>query len=149
MKKNLLIVSLISIFNFQFSISFAQDTNYMHQVLCQLTSERLHGRGYSFRGDSIAADFIRGELRRLKVQPLVADYYQPYTFSVHSMEGPLRLKVDGKRLEPYTQFRVPSWSKSSWGDYKVLTVSPEVLVDTDAMRKFLKKNNDLLQDIFV
>lgn len=129
--------------------SVAQDTNYVRQVIRQLTSDKFYGRGYSFRGDSIAADFIRGELRRMRVKPLVDNYFQPYTFSVFSMEGPVRLAVNGKRMKPYDDYRIPSWSKSTWGEYKVLTVSPEVLVDTDAMRKFLKKNNDLLQDVFV
>lgn len=129
--------------------SVAQDTNYVRQVIRQLTSDKFYGRGYSFRGDSIAADFIRGELRRMRVKPLVDNYFQPYTFSVFSMEGPVRLDVNGKRMKPYDDYRIPSWSKSTWGEYKVLTVSPEVLVDTDAMRKFLKKNNDLLQDVFV
>lgn len=121
----------------------------MRQVLRKLTSEQFHGRGYSYRGDSIAAEYIRGELRRLHVAPLIDNYFQSYTFSTHSMEGPLYFKVDGKKLEPYKQFRVPAWSKSSWGDYKVISVSAEVLIDTVAMQKFLKKNNDLLQDVFV
>ena len=121
----------------------------MRQVLRKLTSEQFHGRGYSYRGDSIAAEYIRGELRRLHVAPLIENYFQSYTFSTHSMEGPLYFKVDGKKLEPYKQFRVPAWSKSSWGDYKVISVSAEVLIDTVAMQKFLKKNNDLLQDVFV
>ncbi len=127
----------------------AQDTNYMRQVLRRLTSNGFHGRGYSFRGDSIAANYIRGELRRLKIKPLGENYYQPYTFSTFSMEGPLSFTVDGQKLKPFTQFRVPSWSRSSWGDFKVLTVPAEVLIDSNAMRKFLKKNNNLLQDLFV
>ena len=127
----------------------AQDTNYMRQVLRQLTSDAFHGRGYSFRGDSIAAVFIRGELRRHKIKPLVDNYFQPYTFSVYSMEGPLSLTVDGQKLKPFTQFRVPSWSRSSWGDFKILTVPAEVLIDSNALRKFLKKNNNLLQDVFI
>ena len=129
--------------------SVAQDTNYVRQVIRHLTSDEFHGRGYSFRGDSIAADFIRGELRRMRIKPLVDNYFQPYTFSVFSMEGPIRLDINGKRMKPYDEYRIPSWSKSTWGEYKVLTVSPEVLVDTDAMRKFLKNNNDLLQEVFV
>ncbi|MBQ6097840.1 MAG: M28 family peptidase [Bacteroidales bacterium] len=127
----------------------AQDTNYMRQVLRQLTSEQFKGRGYSFRGDSIAAEYIRKELRRLQVKPLADNYFQSYSFSTFAMEGPLRLKVNDRKLKPYEHFRVPAWSKSTWGEYKVITVSPEVMVDTDAMRKFLKKNNDMLQDVFV
>lgn len=127
----------------------AQDTNYARYVIRQLTSQQFHGRGYSYRGDSIAANFIRGELRRMKVAPLVPDYYQPYTFSVFSMEGPVWLKVNNVRLEPYTQFRIPAWSQSTWGDFKVLPVSCEMLLDADKLNKFLKKNNDMLQDVFV
>lgn len=127
----------------------AQDTNYMRQVLRQLTSEQFKGRGYSFRGDSIAAEYIRKELRRLQVKPLADNYFQSYSFSTFAMEGPLRLKVNDRKLKPYEHFRVPAWSKSTWGEYKVITVSAEVMVDTDAMRKFLKKNNDMLQDVFV
>lgn len=127
----------------------AQDTNYMRQVLRQLTSEQFKGRGYSFRGDSVAAEYIRKELRRSQVKPLADNYFQSYSFSTFAMEGPLRLKVNDRKLKPYEHFRVPAWSKSTWGEYKVITVSPEVMVDTDAMRKFLKKNNDMLQDVFV
>lgn len=127
----------------------AQDTNYMRQVLRQLTSEQFKGRGYSFRGDSVAAEYIRKELRRLQVKPMADNYFQSYSFSTFAMEGPLRLKVNDRKLKPYEHFRVPAWSKSTWGEYKVITVSPEVMVDTDAMRKFLKKNNDMLQDVFV
>jgi hypothetical protein len=114
--------------------AFAQDTNYARHILKALTSEDFHGRGYSFRGDSIAASFLRSELRRLGVEPLVENYYQPYTFSVFSMEGPLSLTVGNKAMQPYTDFRVPAWSKSTWGDFKVIQVEPEVLVDTEALR---------------
>lgn len=142
-----IILSLV-LFLCALSVS-AQDTNYMRQVLRQLTSEQFKGRGYSFRGDSIAAEYIRKELRRLQVKPLADNYFQSYSFSTFAMEGPLRLKVNDRKLKPYEHFRVPAWSKSTWGEYKVITVSPEVMVDTDAMRKFLKKNNDMLQDVFV
>ena len=142
-----IILSLV-LFLCALSVS-AQDTNYMRQVLRQLTSEQFKGRGYSFRGDSIAAEYIRKELRRLQVKPMADNYFQSYSFSTFAMEGPLRLKVNDRKLKPYEHFRVPAWSKSTWGEYKVITVSPEVMVDTDAMRKFLKKNNDMLQDVFV
>lgn len=150
MKKIILASALI--LSFQFSIIntvSAQDTNYVRQTLRTLTSEKLKGRGYSFRGDSIAAEYIRGELKRLNVNPLVEGYYQPYTFSVHSMEGPVYMKVDGKRLTPYTQFRIPAWSKSSWGDYPIVKVPCETLMDAAKMKKFLNKYKGRLDDAFV
>ncbi|MBP5326566.1 MAG: M28 family peptidase [Bacteroidales bacterium] len=127
----------------------AQDTNYVRQVLYQLSSQRMHGRGYSFRGDSIAAQFIRSELKRLGVKPQVDNYYQPYTFSTFSMEGPVRLSVNGKRLKPFDEFRIPAWSKSTWGEHKVLNVPLSTILDSDNLKKFLNKHNDRLEDVFV
>ena len=127
----------------------AQDTNYVRQNLRMLTASKMKGRGYSFRGDSIAAEFIRGELKRLKLSPLTDGYYQPYTFSVHAMEGPVSMVVDGKKLVPYEQFRIPSWSKSSWGDFTVLPVPCETLLDAAKLKKFLNKYNGRLDDVFV
>ena len=129
--------------------AMSQDTNYARQILRQLTSESFHGRGYSFRGDSIAASFIRGELRRLGVKPLAEDYYQPYTFSAFSMEGPLKVSINGVKLTPYTQFRIPAWSKSTWGEYKVVQVPATTIMDAGELKKWLRKNNDMLNDIFV
>lgn len=145
----ILIIAAIVIGNHSVSYVRAQDTNYMRQVLSRLTSEEFHGRGYSYKGDSIAANYIRGELRRLGVKPLVSDYYQSYTFSTFSMEGPLSLEIGGKKLKAFSEYRVPAWSKSTWGEYKVLRVSGKVLMDADDLKEFLKKNNDLLQDVFV
>lgn len=127
----------------------AQDTNYVRYLLRQLTSEQFYGRGYSFRGDSIAAEFIRSEMRRIGLKPLGDDYYQPYTFSVSSMEGPLFLDVNGKRLQAYKQYRVPPFSQSTWGKYKVITLPAETLLDAEKLKKFLKKNDDLLQEVFI
>lgn len=127
----------------------AQDTVYVRQTLEELTSQRMLGRGYSYRGDSIAAAFIRQELRRLHIQPLGDDYYQRYTFSVSSMEGPLSVSINGAALKAYDQFRVPAWSASTWGTYKVLSIDPQTLMDGEKLQQVLKKHNELLSDQFV
>lgn len=145
--KTLLLITLV--FNCQLSTVNCQDTNYMRQTLRQLSSDKMKGRGYSFRGDSIAAVFIRREMTRLDVKPLVDKYYQPYTFSVHSMEGPVSLTVDGKKLVPYKHFRIPAWSKSSWGDYSIVQVPCETLLDAAKMKKFLDKYKGRLDEAFV
>ena len=127
----------------------AQDTSYMRYILKQLTSEKFYGRGYSFRGDSIAANFIRDELKYQGVKPLGDNYFQNYTFSTFSMEGPLSLVINGKTLKPYDQYRVPAWSKSTWGSFKVMQVPCETLVNPDKLKRLLKKHNALLSDAFV
>jgi len=127
----------------------SQDTAYVRSLIRKLTSEKMYGRGYSFRGDSIAASFIKDELIRLKVTPMADFYSQYYTFSTSSMEGPLQVEINGQRLKPYDEYRVPAWSLSSWGKYDVVNVPLTTLTDADAMKKFLKKHSKALADLFV
>ncbi len=79
--KILLIVSII--FNFQFSIFnsvTAQDSSYVRRVICDLSAPEMYGRGMQNRGDSIAAEYLRQELRALGVKPLGKDYFQYFRF---------------------------------------------------------------------
>lgn len=120
--------------------TMAQDSNYARYIINNLTAERMHGRGASYRGDSIASLFIRNEIRRYGVRSFGEDYYQNYTYNTHSMEGECKITVDGKILVPYHQYRVAPFSKSihnSLGENKVVRVPCETLVDTDALKKFL------------
>ena len=71
---------LISIFTFHFSISYAQDSSYVRRIVCDLASPAMYGRGMQHRGDSIAADYLRRELKTLGVKPLGDDYYQYFQF---------------------------------------------------------------------
>lgn len=54
----------------------AQDSVYARRIICDLSSAAMYGRGYVHRGDSIAADYLRAELRALGYDPLGEDYYQ-------------------------------------------------------------------------
>jgi aminopeptidase YwaD len=121
----------------------AQDTVYPKYVMRYLTGPACYGRSASYRGDSLAAKFLRKELQHLGVQPLADNYYQHYTYPTHGMEGPCRMVVNNKSLRPYYDFRAMTFS----ADYhQVLGITPivrvpaETLVDSLALRKFLKKN---------
>lgn len=58
----------------------AQDTNYVRRVIRDLASPAMYGRGMQHRGDSIAADYVRSELKAMGVKPLCKDYYQYFRF---------------------------------------------------------------------
>lgn len=129
----------------------AQDSNYARYIINNLTAGRMHGRGASYRGDSVAALFIRNELKRYGLKGLGADgdFYQPYTYNTHSMEGDCRITIDGKALVPYEQYRVAPFSKSvhnSLGVNTVVRVPVETLIDTDALKKFLVVHKGALQN---
>ena len=84
----------------------AQDSVYVRNLIRNLSSKQMYGRGSSYHGDSIAAAYLAGEMKRLGVLPLQVDYYQYYTYNCYSLEGPMSLKINGVKLEPYTQYRI-------------------------------------------
>lgn len=84
----------------------AQDSAYVRGIVRELTSERMQGRGASYHGDSVAADFLAGEMHRLGVLPLAVNYLQHYSCSIYSNEGPVSLRINGTELQPFTQYRI-------------------------------------------
>ena len=84
----------------------AQDSSYVRNIIHQLTTDQMYGRGSSYHGDSIAAAFLANEMKRLGVLPLQVDYLQRYSYNCYSLEGPISLKINGTELEPYTQYRI-------------------------------------------
>ncbi len=69
----------------------AQDMPRVRATIKKLTSPKLHGRGYVKQGERKAADYLRGRLRQLKLEPLAPDYTQPFTLDVNTFPGQFKL----------------------------------------------------------
>ncbi len=67
----------------------AQDSAYARRIIRDLTSPEMYGRGMQNRGDSIAANYLRTELKRLGVRPLTKDYYQYFRFPNTTTRPPI------------------------------------------------------------
>ena len=66
---------------FLLSVSLhAQDSNYARRIIHDLTAPEMYGRGMQHRGDSIAAEYLRAELRAIGVKPLCKNYFQYFRF---------------------------------------------------------------------
>jgi hypothetical protein len=61
---------------FLFFQSRAQDLDYAHKIVNELTSESYHGRGYVNDGDAKAAAFIKEEFNKLGLKPFADNFYQ-------------------------------------------------------------------------
>lgn len=70
LSKILLVVSLSFTFHLSALTLQAQDSAYVRRVIRDLSSAEMFGRGMQNRGDSIAADYVRNELRNNGVKPL-------------------------------------------------------------------------------
>ncbi len=126
---------------------WAQDTAYARRVIAHLSSDILHGRGASYGGDMRAAEYIRGELTRLGVEPLGDRYFQSYCFNTFSMEGPCWMKVNGHQLKVYDEFRPAFWSASiNESEAQVVTLPVETFLNADALQKFIAKSKTKLSN---
>ncbi|MDR2407463.1 MAG: M28 family peptidase [Bacteroidales bacterium] len=65
----------------------AQDSIYARNIIETLASPAFKGRGYAFKGDSIAASFISQEFARFNLNKWTDNYYQPYYVSMNIFEG--------------------------------------------------------------
>ncbi len=67
----------------------AQDSTYARRVISDLASPEMFGRGMQNRGDSIAADYVRNELKAMGVKPLCKNYYQYFRFPNTTTRPPI------------------------------------------------------------
>lgn len=96
------VVSFIILF-LAFFRAGAQDPAYAKWLIDTLASPHMHGRGYVYKGDSIAADFLKGEFKKWGLQPVFnsgAEYLQPFTHKVNTFPDGQEFRLGKKQLIP-------------------------------------------------
>lgn len=81
-------MKFLKLFGLLFLLSaslYAQDTNYARKNLNILCSDQFKGRGYAFRGDSIAARYISRQLQQMGLQTWFKHYQQKYTLGINAI----------------------------------------------------------------
>lgn len=71
----------------------AQSLSRARQTIETLASEKMHGRGYVRQGEHLAAAYLRGRLKELKLEPLAPDFTQPFTLDVNTFPANMKLRV--------------------------------------------------------
>ena len=140
-----IILFIILILNI-FALS-AQDSVQVRRYLQDLCAPSMHGRGYAYNGDAVAADYIRNQFKRMQIAPFkYSDYYERYGFTVYAMEGAVSAELNGKPLELWTQFAFAPYSKSVDAEYNFISIEPQVLVDRLALKEFCEKSKKQLSN---
>jgi VanZ family protein len=104
-----------------------------------LASEKMHGRGYVQQGEHVAAAYLRGRLRQLRLAPLAPDYTQPFTLDVNTFPGKMALAVDSKPLLPGRDFIASpaSAAQPRAQQYRLMPLDTLVFSDTATVRRYL------------
>jgi len=130
--------------------SMAQDTNYARRIIRTLSSPTMYGRGAAYKGDSIAASFIRSEFYRLNIKELGNRYFQSFSYNTCSMEGQCWIDLNGRRLKPYDEFRVAPWSCSLIRpSINVINIPITILVNQDKLHSFIATHQGSISEAVV
>jgi aminopeptidase YwaD len=82
----------------------AQDMGRVRETITALTAPALHGRGYVSHGSDKAARYLRRRFQSLGLKAFTPRYAQPFELTVNTFPGACALAVDGRPLQPGTDF---------------------------------------------
>ena len=139
--KRSLIALLISVLSLSL---YAQDSLRARQYIRDLTSPAMHGRGYAYNGDSIAAEYLREQFKLIGAEPFADDFFHHYDFDVYAMEGPVRATLDGRELKAWDEFSIAPMSHSAHETFTVLSVPVSTLLNREALHKFCEKKSKII-----
>lgn len=122
---------------------FSQDNGYAREIVDRLASPEYKGRGYVEKGDSLAADFIKGQFRKLGLDPVFdGSYYQYFNISVNTFPGKLSLKFNHEDLVPGKDYLVESFSPSISGKFPIIKVKRTDLQNQSGADRVKRKSHD-------
>ncbi len=93
-------------FFFAFYFTINAQVVEVRRITKTLCSPEFHGRGYVNSGDSIAAQFIADEFKKIGLKPLKRSYFQEFSFAVNTFPGKMEVKIGEKSLIPGVHFLV-------------------------------------------
>ena len=93
-------------FIFVFNFSINAQVEEVRRITKTLCSPEFHGRGYVNSGDSIAANFIADEFKKIGLKPLKRDYFQEFSFDVNTFPGKMEVRIGEKSLIPGVHYLV-------------------------------------------
>lgn len=131
--------SLLLFFLPLFSIAQVESAKRAVEQLC---SPEFHGRGYVNSGDSIAAEFIAKGFKDAGCRFFQTGPFQAFQFQVNAFPGNMSLSIDGKVLNPGTDFVVdPGSCSGKTTNRKFIEISVEDLFNTKNIKNKLADAN--------
>lgn len=123
--------------------SKSQDSLYFRQTIATLSSADFHGRGYAFKGDSIAANYIAKEFEKLNLEKWTPNYYQPLTINMNAFEGDALVDFGNKFQKPelFENTQIMAYSCEMHGSFSVKTVKAKDIFN-NKVKTFNPANNE-------
>ncbi len=136
MKKITVFIFLCILLN----IASGQDIKYARYLIDTLCSESMHGRGAEFKGDSIAANFLLSEIKKLKLSAFEDTFLQYFYTPVNTMSGEISVKIDNNTLTAGEDYLIKKTSNTCKGSFKIVTIDKALIQNTKKFKKLLTSN---------
>ncbi len=129
--------SLIIGFFVLISICSVGQIEEVRRITEELCSPEFHGRGYVNKGDSIAAEFLKSEFKKLDIQTFDDSYFQHFNLDVNTFPGSMTISHEGKELVPGLHFSIDPSSVGRIGKLKLKEVTAEQALNVEVMRSIV------------
>ena len=117
--------------------NFAQ-LDYAKNIINELSSEKMHGRGYVKKGDQKAAKSIQKEFKKIGLSSYSTSHLQHFNFSVNTQPSRLNLKLNNETLIPGVDYLVSPGSPSLKGIFKTQLLTVDDLLNKNKLLEIIK-----------
>jgi aminopeptidase YwaD len=117
---------------------FSQDTAFTHKNFEYLCSKECFGRGYTYKGDRKARNYIVSQLKQLKLKSFSKGYVQEFRITVNTFPKKVKLSVDGKQLHVGSDYIVMPNSGSIKGSFPLAWYGSTTINDSITQHNFFK-----------
>lgn len=118
--------------------------NEVRRITKTLCSPEFHGRGYVERGDSLAANYIASEFKKLGVEGYEGSYFQNFSLPVNTFPGRMSVILNERALTPGEHYIVDQGSKGYTGELSLYKIDAQSAMNQDllmdAVREVMEKN---------
>lgn len=118
--------------------SFAQ-IDEVRRITKSLCSPEFYGRGYYKKGDSLAADYLVDEFKKLGIEGYNGNVLQPFEIqSVNTFPGRMIVNNGSFSLNPGVHFVVDPSSSGFVGELRPFRLTPKMLFDREGLSKIIR-----------
>ncbi|MDP4798098.1 MAG: M28 family peptidase [Crocinitomicaceae bacterium] len=118
-------------------VAFGQKSE-VERITKTLCSPEFHGRGYVNKGDSIAAEFIAAEFKKIGLKPLKKSYFQSFNLSVNTFPNEMTLQHNGRTLLPGVHYLVDPASAGGKVELRPKLISIETALNVEQLIEEIK-----------
>ncbi|MCX6258556.1 MAG: M28 family peptidase [Bacteroidia bacterium] len=136
-------IKLFTVFLLYVISSYAQDFDYARNVVNRLASPEFKGRGYVDNGVKTATDFLTGEFRKLKLEPVVnGSYSLDFSYPVNTFPGKMSVSIGTHELKPGIDYLVEASCPSVKGNFGIIAVRPADIDSEEKLSSVIEKAGD-------